>query len=131
MSSPLSPTIADIVLQDIETLALNKLDLSLPFYIRYVDDIALAAPKNKLGTILKTFNSFHKRIRFTQDTPNNNSLNFLDTTIIIQNKRIIFNWYTKPTFSGRYLHFESQHPKYQKIGTIIGLTDRAITLAHP
>ncbi|KYN34033.1 hypothetical protein ALC56_11646 [Trachymyrmex septentrionalis] len=37
-------------------------------------------------------------------------LNFLDVTVIRNNELIEFNWYHKPTFSGRYLNFWSQHP---------------------
>ncbi|XP_039311305.1 uncharacterized protein LOC120359071 [Solenopsis invicta] len=44
MGSPLSPVIADIVMQDLESKVLNNINVILPFYVRYVDDIALAAP---------------------------------------------------------------------------------------
>src|SRR5580765_6949202 len=59
MRSPLSPTIADIVLQDIENKALYKIGTKLPIYYRYVDDILLAAPKNSIQFIVDTFNSYH------------------------------------------------------------------------
>jgi len=39
MGSPLSPIIADVVLQDIEKRALGRLGIEVPFYMRYVDDI--------------------------------------------------------------------------------------------
>lgn len=42
MGSPLSPIIADIVLQDLEDNALKSLDYYIPFYYRYVDDILIA-----------------------------------------------------------------------------------------
>jgi hypothetical protein len=61
----------------------------------------------------------------------NRELNFLDTTIINNNGLIEFDWYHKPTFSGRYLNFNSCHPSSQKRGTIIGLIDRAFLLSHP
>lgn len=48
MGSPLSPAIADLVLQDLERKALDLLKISLPFYIRYVDDIAMDAPQGKM-----------------------------------------------------------------------------------
>src|SRR5580765_3687713 len=59
MGSPLSPTIADIVLQDIENKALYKIGTKLPIYYRYVDDILLAVPKNSIQFIVDTFNSYH------------------------------------------------------------------------
>jgi len=63
MGSPLSPIIADLVLQDLEEKALNLIGLQLPIYYRYVDGIA--APENKAPHILDTFNSFHDRLKFT------------------------------------------------------------------
>ncbi|KYN30038.1 hypothetical protein ALC57_00481 [Trachymyrmex cornetzi] len=58
-------------------------------------------------------------------------LNFLDVTVIRDNELIEFDWYHKPTFSGRYLNFWSQHAVSQKIGTIAGLVDRVILLSNP
>jgi len=58
-------------------------------------------------------------------------LNFLDLTIIKKEGRLIFNWYRKPTFSGRFLNFHSHHPFLHKKGTIISLVDRVILLSHP
>lgn len=105
--SPLSLIIADIVMQDLEDWAIKKLDFP-PFYIRYVDEIA--ALSSSLNQILDTFNSFHPRLRFTLEISDNNKLNFLDTTIILENNNLLFDWYHKPLFSGRYLNFLSQHP---------------------
>jgi len=48
MGSPLSSIIADLVLIDIEDRAINSLNIPLPFYIRYVDDILLAAPSDSI-----------------------------------------------------------------------------------
>lgn len=41
---PLSPIIADIVMQDLEEKVLHSIDFRLPFYYRYVDDIIIATP---------------------------------------------------------------------------------------
>ena len=51
--------------------------------------------------------------------------------MILVKYQIIFDWYRKPTFSGRFLNFFSQHPLCQKRGTIIGLVDRVFHLSHP
>jgi len=37
MGSPLSPVIADVVMQDLETACLNRINCQLTFYFRYVD----------------------------------------------------------------------------------------------
>ncbi|XP_070152504.1 uncharacterized protein [Polyergus mexicanus] len=59
-----------------------------------------------------------------------NRLNLLDTTIILENNIINFDWYHKPTYSDRYLNFESRHPLCQKKGTAINLIDRSFRLSH-
>jgi len=41
---PLSPVISDIVLQDLEQMAISQLPIKLPFYFQYINDILLAAP---------------------------------------------------------------------------------------
>lgn len=120
MGSPLSPIIADIVLQDIEQKAIEKILTTLGFYYRYVDDIVSSAPREFMNDILNIFNSFHPRIQFTLELGNNDQLNFLDITIFITNGRIEFDWFHKPTFSGRYLNYYSHHPECQKRGTIYG-----------
>ena len=57
--------------------------------------------------------------------------NFLDITIINNNNLIEFDWYHKPTYSGRYLNFLSSHPLSQKRDIIIGMIDRVFLLSDP
>lgn len=130
MGSPLSPIIADIVLQDLEERAMARLTFTPPFYVRYVD-VALAVPSCFLEHTLNVFNSFHSRIQFTMEIGDDNKFNFLDVIIILNNNRLIFDWFHKSTFSGRYLNFMSQHPICQKRGTVVGIIDRAFLLSHP
>jgi hypothetical protein len=130
MGSPLSPVIADLVLQDLETEVLRTLDFQVPFFFRYVDDIAMAVPRDMVNVTLDNFNSFHPRLQFTIEI-GNNRLNFLDTTIILNERSVEFDWYHKPTFSGRYLNFHSWHPVTQKRGVVMSLVDRAFLLSHP
>jgi len=130
MGSPLSPIIADLVMQDLEEGVFETFDFDIPFYYRYVDDLVMAVPTCKIDWVVNAFNSVHPKIQFTVEI-GHNRINFLDTTIINRNKKIIFDWFHKPTFSGRYLNFLSQHPLSQKKGTITGLVDRAFFLSHP
>jgi len=131
MGSPLSPIISDIVLQDIETEALKLCQHEIPIFYRYVDDILFAASRQHFSDILNIFNSFHPRLQFTLEHNTNNTINFLDTKIIINNNTITFDLYKKPTFSGRYLSFHSQHPISQKKGIIFGMVDKTMLLSHP
>lgn len=52
MGSPLSPILADIIMQDLETVAIERLPFQFPLYYRYVDDIILAAPSSALELTL-------------------------------------------------------------------------------
>jgi len=130
MGSPLSPVIADIVMQDLEKSVLGNFSFTIPFYYRYVDDLVMAVPTTEIDHVFSAFNSFHPRIQFTIEI-GHNMINFLDTTIIIKNNKILFDWFHKPTFLGRYLNYLFQHLLSQKVGTITGLVDRAFLLSHP
>ena len=46
-----------------------------------------------------------------------------------QNK-LITDWYSKPTASGRYIHFLSHHPLSQKQAIIYDLIDKCLQLSH-
>src|SRR5436190_7280107 len=131
MGFPLTPIIADIVMQDVENMALEILGINLPFFFRYVDDIACAVPNSHVEHILEIFNSIHPRLQFTMEIGIDDTLNFLDVTLILDKEQLIFDLYHKRTFSGRYLNFHSQHPLCQKRGTVIGLIDRVLYLSHP
>jgi len=67
MGSPLSPVIADLILQRLESTILNDITYKPIFYYRYVDDIALAVPFSQLNSLLTKFNSYHHRIKFTME----------------------------------------------------------------
>ena len=128
MGNPISSILSDM--DDLGTECIKKSKFKPTFYFRYVDEIVLCIPKNSVHT-LNTFNSYDKNLQFTVEIAQNNSINFLDIKIIINNQRqIITNWYRKPTFSGRYLNFNSHHPLNNKIAIIYGLVDRAIKLSH-
>jgi len=131
MGSPLSPVIAYLVLQDLEEKALGMIDCDISFYYRYVDDIILAAPNEKITKIVEIFNSFHDRLQFTVEYENNRTLNFMDLLLCVVGDKIVIDWFHKETFSGRFLSFYSNHPMCHKIGIIFNLIDRAILLSHP
>jgi len=131
MGSPLSPVIANMVLQDLEEKALEKIDCNIPFYHRYVDDIVLAAPNDQIGKIVDTFNSFHHRLQFTIEFEINKSISFMDLKLEVRNGELILDWFHKETFSGRFLSFYSNHPLCHKVGVIYNLIDRAVLLSHP
>jgi len=90
-------------------MTLNKSPIKPIFYYRYVDDIVLSAPHTCLEDLLHMFNSFYPRLKFTMEI-GGNTLNFLDLSMIKKDDFLIFNWFHKPTFSGRFLNYNSQYP---------------------
>lgn len=52
----------------------------------------------------------------------------MDLTLTKKNEHLIFNWFCKPTFSDRFLNFNSKHPMLHKKS--ISLTDRMHLLSH-
>ena len=131
MGSPLSPILANIVLQDFEQEIITKNNINSSFYFRYVDDIVLAIHKEKVEGVLELFNSYHERLKFTVDFGDDNGIHFLDVKLMRQEGNIIFDIYKKPTNSGRYLNYFSNHPLEHKRGVIIGQFDRILFLSHP
>ena len=117
--SPISPIIADIIMQDSEEEIIKKLDFTVPLYYRYVDDTILFIPKDKINNIVDEFKKYHERLKFTFEIENNNSIPFRNILIIRNNDNTIFtNWYRKNTFSGRFLNYFSTHPIKHKINII-------------
>jgi len=92
MGSPLSPVVADLILQRLESSILSDFTYKPTFYYRYVDDIALCVPLFQLNSLLDKFNSFHNRLKFIMGIQREGDrLNFLDLTIIKQSNTLIFD----------------------------------------
>ena len=56
--------------------------------------------------------------------------NILDVLVIRNVKYIQINWYQKPMWSLRFLHYYSHHPLNYKINVINNLIDRGTALSH-
>ncbi|XP_011858224.1 PREDICTED: uncharacterized protein LOC105555793 [Vollenhovia emeryi] len=68
LGSPLSPILADIVMDDLETQCLSLLDFEVPYFFRYVDDIFMVLPQSKIPEVIRIFNTYHPRLSFTHET---------------------------------------------------------------
>ncbi|XP_019882893.2 uncharacterized protein LOC109609951 [Camponotus floridanus] len=129
MGSPLSPILADIVTDDLETHCLSLLNFNVPVYYRYVDDIFTIVPRSKVEMIKSTFNNYHQRLAFTHEIECDSRISFLDTVVIRSDGCLLTDWFRKPTCSNRFINFHSKHPMKYKLNTIYSLVDRAILLA--
>lgn len=90
MGSPLSPILAEIVMQDLEQLAIENLLVELLFYFWYVDDIILTAPVENINKILNISNSYYERLQFTMEVDSERRLSFLDI-LIIEDQKFVFD----------------------------------------
>jgi len=90
MNSPLFSIISDIVMEDLEERVLNSLQFRISAYFRYVDDVFMIAPKDKI-TSLNSFNEQHDRLKFTIEYEENHCLKFLDLLVINKDNTIILD----------------------------------------
>ena len=129
MGSPVSMIIANLVMEELEAKALSTFQNPPKLWKRYVDDTFVITKTNLIPEFLNHINNIVPTIKFTMETENNNELVFLDLTITrLNTKSFSSKIYRKPTHSGRYLNFKSDHPMQHKRAVVDTLFHRAKTL---
>lgn len=130
MGNPASPVLANLVMNELITEVVATLPFKLPFIKLYVDDTICACPGDKVDELLKMFNSYHHKLKFTIELEKDNKLPFLDVLVIRNpNGTLETNWYLKPTASGRVVNYLSAHALTHKISTVKNLFYRAYHLS--
>ncbi|KYN21838.1 ATP-dependent DNA helicase PIF1, partial [Trachymyrmex cornetzi] len=104
------------LLQKLEKTALMLFNNHVLFYYQYVDDLYAAVPSSEIHKFMECFNSFH-RLQFTLEI-GHDLLNFSDVLITIIGNQLNFDWYHKPTFSGRFLNFFQIIPSHKEMTNI-------------
>lgn len=79
--------------------------------------------------MLKVFNDFNHNIKFTIEKESNSKLSYLDTLIIRRNKKLVIDWYQKPTASGRIINYYSKQNKRIILNTAKNLIERILTIS--
>lgn len=130
MGSPLSPILAKILMNNILAKIIPNL-VTPKFIALYVDDSLWLLKKNEINKVLSGLNNYHHRIKFTHEIETNNSISFLDITIIRLGDEIVTNWYKKPFASSRLLNFYSLHESSCIIQTAIAYVEMIKKLSHP
>lgn len=92
-------------------------------FLVVLDTIIFGISSNKIEYTCHKFNSYHNRLQFAKEQPNNNSINFLDITISLENK-------ISHTASGRYLDFMYFVPLKFQTSVINNLVYKAILLSN-
>jgi len=113
MGFPLSLIIADLIMQDLENEIFGR--VIIYFYLRYLCWWFShgCSQITSVDTILKHFNSYHRRLQFTIEIGKQKNKSRHNDHYCV-NGIIIFDWFYKSTFSGRYLNYLSQHSLCQK-----------------
>ena len=116
MGSPISPVIADLVMEEIEVTAIATAPHPPTWWFRYVDDSHTCLKKHQVDEFHQHLNSINPSIQFTlelEDTKGQ-ELPFLDTITTRKGTQLEVNVYRKPTHTDRYLDFNSHHPMCHK-----------------
>ena len=127
---PISPILANLVMENFELQALNSYSSTPPrLWLRYVDDTFVIINRTEQDNFFEHINSINSHIKFTQEKCLDNKLAFLDCNIKISDTRKLTTAvYRKPTHTDHYLQFGSHHPLVHKLGVIRTLHYRAETV---
>ena len=115
MGSPVSVVVANIVMEHIEDLALSTSPVPTIFWKRYVDDVVMAIPADRVDDMLANINSINHNIQFTLEREEGHVTSFLDVSIMHNDDgSLSTKVYHKPTHTDQYLQFSSHHPTPHK-----------------
>lgn len=130
MGSPLSPILADIVMENILVRAIKKANIPPQYIKKYVDDLFAIVHRDKIQETLEIFNEQNENITFTCEIEKDGKLPYLDLLVVRgDDGRIATDWYAKPMASGRLLNFFSYHQMDQKLAVASNFIDRVRSLS--
>ena len=111
MGSPVSVVVADIVMQTVEQNVLETFPARPWFLKRYVDDTLTVVRQDQVDEFHRRLNNIEQRINFTIEMEKNSQISVLDVLLHREDDGSIqTSVYRKPTHTGRYLHYHSDHP---------------------
>lgn len=130
MGSNISPTIANIITNEIFDTVIPKLSFSPRIILKYVDDILALVPRMKIDEFLRHLNAFNTRIQFTVEREHDSKLAYLDLLLLRKSDgHISCDWFQKNTASGKILNFLSHHTTQQKLNVAFNLFHRILSLS--
>ena len=125
MGAPASPAIANIYMTSFEEKALDTWPKNKPkAWYRFVDDVFSIIKQSDVKDFLDHLNSQHPSIKFTLEMEKDKKLPFMDVMVQRIGEKLRTTVYRKPTHSGRYLNFNSNHPTEAKRSVVQALYNR-------
>ncbi|XP_062538217.1 uncharacterized protein LOC134206504 [Armigeres subalbatus] len=76
MGNPLSPTIADLVMETLMDTVTKRISFPIPVLKKYVDDLILSVPQEKIDEVIEIFNQYHLKIQFTVEVEKDGRIPF-------------------------------------------------------
>lgn len=133
MGGNLSPVLANLYMEYFESVLLPQIKPVDMIWHRYVDDIFSIWDDSwgSFDTFFQKLNSLVPSIKFKVEWEIEGKLPFLDVLVIKGSNVLDFSVYRKPTHSGGYLHFFSNHPDKIKKSVASGLFLRAYRICSP
>lgn len=130
MGSPVSVTVANLVMEEVEQTAISTYHKPPRFWKRYVDDTCTVLPKGSVHEFHRHLNGVNRHIQFTVEEEKDGCLPFLDILLTRDvDGSIQTAVYRKKTHTDRYLDFSSHHPLSHKRSVAATLLRRARDLS--
>ena len=127
MGSPISPIVANLYMEDLETKAIQSAQNPPSFWRRFIDDTFTIMKSSQIDNFLQHLNSLDQHIQFTkEEARSDGSMPFLDVLIIPrEDGSLETTVYRKPTHTDLYLQWDSNHTLTSKYGVVGTLHHRA------
>lgn len=131
MGGSASTTLARIVMDKVVAHLYNRVD-EISFIKVFVDDTMAAMKRENIDTALQALNDFCPTMKFTKEVENEQqSINFLNLTLLRDENFISTNWYRKIYASGRLLNYFSSHKRTTVMGTASAFIETVLKLSDP
>ena len=125
MSSPFSPIIANMVMEEIEQTALNTYLNPPCLWVRYVDDMYGIMEKTEVELFHDYLNTIFTSIKLIKELEKSGRLAFLDVSVQqMEDESLTTSVYRKPTHTDKYLQYSSHHLVNQKVSVARTLFSR-------
>lgn len=130
MGSCASPILARIVMDKVIENLLEQVPY-FSFIQVFVDDTIAAVNKNFVDEALQVLNNFSpNQLKFTRELENEHAkINFLNTTLMRENDKVVYCWHRKGFYSGRLLNFLSSHKRTTAMGTAVHFIQTVLRLS--
>ena len=127
MDLPVSVTVTNFVMEDIEDHALLLFSQLLHFLKKHVDDACTAVPPGMVTKLQRHLNCVEPSIQFTYEVEDG-CLPFLDVLLHHHpDGSVAMSVYRKLSHTDKYLDILSHHPMSQKTAVVRSFQSRAIT----